>query len=54
MNAARYASKAQGVSQKVGMTLMESVRILFTHTPSLFVDFTWRRYSPAGRIDVAC
>ena len=31
MNAARYASKAQGVSQKVGMTLMESVRILFTH-----------------------
>ena len=30
MNAARYASKAQGVSQKVGMTLMESVRILFT------------------------
>ena len=27
MNAARYASKAQGVSQKVGMTLMESVRL---------------------------
>ncbi len=33
-------SQAQGVSQKVGKTVIFSFRSLLTQTPSLLVDFT--------------